>query len=182
MARPRLSLRAQALAWLAQREHSERELRRKLQRYLAAEAASAGQADTDHGEADDEPSAAAIDAVIQGLLAQGHLSPERFVESRIHQRALRQGLVRIRQDLAQHGLSLPAEKLHELQSTELARASALWERRFGRVAADDRGRARQARFLTARGFSGDVVRRVLREAQVSAPAETPPADGPEADG
>ena len=48
--------------------------------------------------------------------------------------------------------------------TEEARARAVWRQRFGTPAATPQERARQMRFLAARGFSGDTVRRVLRGA------------------
>ena len=47
---------------------------------------------------------------------------------------------------------------------EEARARAVWRQRFGTPAATPQERARQMRFLAARGFSGDTVRRVLRGA------------------
>jgi len=48
-----------------------------------------------------------------------------------------------------------------LRETEFARAQALWQRKFGEVAGDARERGRQARFLAARGFAADVVRRIV---------------------
>ena len=50
-----------------------------------------------------------------------------------------------------------------LRATELERAQAVWRQRFGTVATDANERARQMRFLAARGFAGDVVRRVARD-------------------
>jgi regulatory protein len=52
-----------------------------------------------------------------------------------------------------------------LRETELERARAIWQRKYGDRAAapaDPAERARQMRFLIARGFSADVVRRVVR--------------------
>jgi regulatory protein len=45
-----LSLRARALGWLAQREHSRLELRRKLMRVLQKEQARQGDEDADRAE------------------------------------------------------------------------------------------------------------------------------------
>ena len=42
------------------------------------------------------------------------------------------------------------------------RAQAVWQRKFGLPAPDAAGRARQMRFLLGRGFSADVVRRVVQ--------------------
>jgi len=106
---------------------------------------------------------AQVEAVLDWLQAHRHLCEERFVESRVHVRAARFGHVRIRQELAQHGLELPAEELRALQDTELARAQSVWQRKFGGdTPADPKARARQMRFLAGRGFGGDVIRRVLQ--------------------
>jgi regulatory protein len=64
-------------------------------------------------------------------------------------------------ELAQHGLKLGAQPLQQLRDTELQRAALLWQRRFSAPPADDRERARQARFLAGRGFSAEAIRRVL---------------------
>jgi regulatory protein len=52
--------------------------------------------------------------------------------------------------------------LSESAGTELQRAHALWLRRFGALPQDDKEMARQHRFFLARGFSGEVVRQVLK--------------------
>ncbi|NCV33270.1 MAG: hypothetical protein EBW05_10170, partial [Betaproteobacteria bacterium] len=61
---------------------------------------------------------------------------------------------------------LPAEVIAEatgdLQASEEARARALWERRFGVIADDPKERLRQMRFLAARGFSHELIRRITR--------------------
>ena len=48
-----------------------------------------------------------------------------------------------------------------LKESELARAQAIWMKKFGQVAGDAANRNRQARFLATRGFSSDVVRQVV---------------------
>jgi regulatory protein len=45
---------------------------------------------------------------------------------------------------------------------ELVQATTLWRRRFGAPPADEREKARQARYLVARGYSMSVVLRMLR--------------------
>jgi len=55
-----------------------------------------------------------------------------------------------------------AEAVQGLQATEIERARAVWQRRFGTPPQDVNERARQVRFLLARGFSGAVAARVLR--------------------
>lgn len=149
MRRPAPSLQARALGWLAQREHSCIELRRKLRR---------------HADAQQPDAAEQIERLLAALQAEGLLSEQRFIESRVRARALGHGARRIEHELARHGLKLPAAQQQGLRDSELQRAAELWRRRFGAAASDPRERARQARFLAGRGFSGEVIRRVLAHA------------------
>lgn len=145
MPAPKLSLKGRALKYLAAREHSRAELLRKL---------------APHAE---EP--AEVERVLDELETRGLLSAERFVESLLHRRAARFGTARLRQELQQHKLPADAvaQAVEALRGTELERARAVWQRRFGgEPAADAAERARQMRFLTARGFSSEVIRRVVR--------------------
>jgi regulatory protein len=139
-----LSLKGRALKYLAAREHSRSELMRKL---------------APHAENANE-----IEQVLEELQRHGFLSEKRFVASVIHRRAAGHGTARIRQELNLKGITAEQmrDSLASLQSSELARAHAVWARRFGHPAQDPREQARQMRFLMARGFAGDVVRRVLK--------------------
>ena len=153
-AQPPLSLKARALQWLAQREHSRVELRRKLLR-------AARRRDADQPDAPDP--GPEIDALLDWLTAHRHLSEARFVESRVHARSQRFGNRRIAQELAQHGVALDAGMAEELKGSEIGRARAVWSRKFGPTPpADAASRARQMRFLAGRGFSVEVIRRVVR--------------------
>lgn len=139
-----LSLKGRALRLLAGREHSRAELERKL----AAHEEEPGQ----------------LARTLDDLQAKGFISEARVIESVIHRRASRLGAARIRQELAGKGLDgqAVAEALEGLKATELARAREVWSRKFGGLApADAKERARQARFLMGRGFSSEVVRRIL---------------------
>ena len=161
------SLKARALQWLAQREHSRAEMQRKLLPHARALAAQA-LAGPDGPEAAEAPEPGAVMAkvteVLDWLEANSYLSQQRFTESRIHVRAARHGNLRIRQELAQHGITLEGESAEALKASEFMRAREVWGRKFDAPAADAAGRARQARFLTGRGFSPETVRRVLRGA------------------
>ena len=55
------------------------------------------------------------------------------------------------------------EQRAELKDSELDRACAVWARKFAGPPADAAARARQGRFLVGRGFSPEVVRRLLRQ-------------------
>ncbi len=173
MKRPPLSLKAQALALLARREHSRAELRSKLlgharkramaQAASAAAAAEAGAADDDAAVAfDGDAAAAEVDGLLDELEAARHLSDARFAESRVHARAARQGTARIRQELARHGVELDADTARQLKDTEAERARAVWLRKYGGTPpVEPAERARQMRFLASRGFAPEVVRRVV---------------------
>lgn len=144
MALIQLSLKGRALKYLAAREHSRIELRRKLM---------------PHAE-----SAEQLDALLDDLEGKGLLSVQRFAESVVHRKAARYGAARVQAELAQH--QLPAELTRELtqalRETELERAHALWARRYGEIPESPEDRARQMRFLAGRGFSPEVIRRVVR--------------------
>jgi len=134
-----------AVAALARREHSRAELARKLGRAIEADAR-------------------AIDATLDRLQAEGVLSDERFAAALARSRSARFGSARIRQELRQHQLpdDLMRATLAHLSDTEFERARAIWERKFGRPAADQHERARQMRFLAQRGFATDVIIRVIK--------------------
>lgn len=148
-----LSLKGRALKCLAAREHSRVELARKL---------------ASHAASPDE-----LEALLDQLEAKGLLSQQRFIESVVHRKAGRMGAARVRQALAGHGLDGAAisQALAGLSATEFERAWALWQKKYGTLAPDTAGRARQTRFLMARGFGGDVIRRVLRRASEEAGGE-----------
>jgi regulatory protein len=162
--KPQRSLKARALQWLAQREQSRVELRRKLLRLALAEA----RADLDLGSPEPETAsptpAERVDALLDWLEAHQHLSQARFVESRVHARSARFGNLRIRQELKQHQAALSPAAAQALNDSELQRACAVRERKFPHAPANATDSARQARFLMGRGFSPDVIRRALRDA------------------
>lgn len=181
LTRKPLSLKARALQALALRDHSRRELEQKLLRGARRPPAPRhGHAGRDGDEALADPAAAPsaaeggeptsleaqVSALLDELEARGLLCQERFVESRVHAREARFGNRRIEAELAQHGLQLAPEAAAELRRTELDRARAVWARRYSPAppgqAVDAAEAARQMRFLAARGFSADVIRRVVK--------------------
>ena len=168
---PDKGLRAYALAQLAQREYSRTELRRKLFARLRASVDKLGRQPGESPAAfaaaqlDCDPGAAVmqrVETVLDWLEAHRYLSEQRFIESRLRVRSERFGNLRIRQELAQHGLALPASAEATLAESEFERAQAIWERKFNSGSGTTADAAKQARFLEGRGFSGDVIRRVLR--------------------
>jgi regulatory protein len=137
------AVKARAVSLLAQREYS----RLALQDKLSSEDASPEE----------------IALALAQLEAQGLISDTRVVETLVNRRAGKLGGMRLRQELQAKGVSpeLVAETMAGLKDSELARALAIWQKKFGHVAIDAATRNRQARFLATRGFSGDVVRQVV---------------------
>ena len=144
--RPGPSLKARALKLLSMREHSRLELERKLREH-----------ETRAGEL-----AEALDA----LAARGFISDERVADSVLHRRAAKLGASRVKAELQAKGLdeAVVREAVKQLRGTELERAREVWRRKFGRPPADAAERAKQMRFLAARGFSGEAVRRAIQGA------------------
>ena len=170
-AKPQRSLKSRALQLLAQRDQSRLELRRKLLRHARAAAAEAAQADDSAPEGEAAPDAEAeVETLLDWLQANGCLSTDRFVESRVHAREARFGNLRIRGELAQHGVVAPAEVTRALAESELARAAAVRERRFALAPADAGERAVQCRFLAQRGFTSEVIHRLMRQLHDGGPS------------
>ncbi len=141
-----LSLKGRALRLLSGREQSRAELERKL------------------GSHEEEPGQLA--AVLNELEAKDFISPARVIESVINRRQAKLGASRIKGELQRKGLDvgMVAEAMDSLKATELERAREVWRKKFdsktdaGTTPAD---RAKQMRFLAARGFGADAIRRVV---------------------
>src|SRR4051794_6025815 len=140
---PPLSLKGRALRLLGGREHSRLELERKL------------------ASREEEPGQ--LRRVLDELQAKGLIDHQRVADSLVHRRGAKLGAARIRQELQSKGLDadLVGQAVASLRATELQRARAVWRRKFDAPPADAAERGKQARFLAARGFDGDVIRRVL---------------------
>jgi regulatory protein len=145
--RQALSLRARAVALLARREHSRAELAIKLRRSLT--------------DADDP---AEVDRVLDDLERGKLLSDERYAGTLTRTRSTRFGDARVRFDLKSAGVAVETidRAVATLKGTELERARVVWLRRFGEPPRTPQERGRQARFLQARGFSTETIRKVLQ--------------------
>lgn len=164
--RPAPSLRGCALRHLSRREHSRAELRRKLLRHALADAArpavdegAAGAPDAGDLPAD---TAEHVERLLDDLAAAGWLSDTRAAESLVATKAARFGAARLSRMLADRGIDREAADaaVEPARATEHQRAAEVWRKRFGEPATDAAGRARQQRFLLARGFSAAIVRQV----------------------
>ena len=138
------SLRARAMRFLARREHSRLELRRKL-------AAIAGEGDD-------------VDAVLEELATQGWLSDARFAEQSIRARSRRHGPLRLVHDLRAKGVGEEtiAAAFHAAGEEGEADIEKVWRSRFKAPPAGERERARQVRFLQGRGFPLDAALKFIK--------------------
>ncbi len=86
-----------------------------------------------------------------------------MADSLVHRRGARLGTARVRQEMLAKGLDAEtvAEAVAGLRASEHLRAREVWRRKFGEVAPDAAARARQMRFLAARGFAPEIIRRVV---------------------
>lgn len=141
---PRLSdVRFAAMSFLAMREHSIKELKEKLGRKYAA-----------------WPSL--LDSVINELVEQNLQSDERFTMAFVAMRQRQgKGSQLIRFELRERGIDskLVAFYVSETDHVWNALASDVRRKRFGDgQPKDQRERARQMRFLHARGFSSSHIK------------------------
>ncbi|VFM95145.1 MAG: regulatory protein [Candidatus Kentron sp. G] len=140
-----LAVRQKALGLLARREHSVKELSRKL----AAKGIRA------------ELAARAVSRLCEDNLLSDARFTEAFVEQRVEGGY---GPIRIRHELRERGVGgdLAARYLSRDEAEWLERAVAAREKRFGPARpADLKERARQTRFLLYRGFESEHIRTIL---------------------
>ena len=138
-------LRERALGLLARREHSRAELARKLEQagFFAAD----------------------IAPLLDGFEAKKWLSDQRFAESYVADHRARAGSVKLAYDLRQRGVNdaIIDSVLGENRDSELERAREVWQKKFGSPPSDAAETARHIRFMHSRGFTSDIIRRVIRQ-------------------
>lgn len=142
---PEQKARASALRLLARREHSRQELTLKLRQREAPDSI--------------------IDQVLDEYEQEGWLSDERFADVYGRQRRdLGYGPVRIRSELQQRGVRLWPECLSCMTEVDwVALAVKARQKKFGLmdIGKDWTEKARQARFLGHRGYTGEQVEQAL---------------------
>ena len=140
---PEKSLRARALDALSRREHSRAELMRKL---------------AQHTDNPDE-----LITLLDDLQKRGWLSDARFAEQLVNARQSRYGSRKLAFELREKGVAddLIHAAVANLHDTELERARAIWNRKFGQLPINAQDKAKQIRFLQSRGFDWDVIRTIL---------------------
>ena len=134
-----------ALGLLTRREHSRKELNRKL---------------TSRGL-----DAAEVKAAVDRLAGEGWQDDKRFAQSVVRNRAASgYGPLRIRAELSTHGLDREAvvRAMDTFEGDWTENARDLVRRRFGAALEDIAQRRKAADFLIRRGFDGSSVRAATR--------------------
>lgn len=135
-----------ALAYLGRRDHSQQELKQKLQRKGA--------------------SAECIDYAIKRVQEDGYQDDHRFAEMYTVYRARRGfGPARILQELLQRGVAedIIIDVLSQDDFDWAALAKVAWQKKFkGVVSQSTMAKAKQWRFLQYRGFSSEDCRFLMR--------------------
>jgi regulatory protein len=139
------SLKGRALKALAGREHARAELERKLASF------------------EEEPGQLA--ALLDDLQAKGFLDDQRAADSLAHRRGQKLGTARVVQEMKARGIEAEAiaQSAQQLKATELERAREVWRKKFGQAPVDASERGKQMRFLITRGFSAEIIRRVVAD-------------------
>ena len=138
-------VRFSAMNFLARREHTQKELIQKLKRRF--------------------PDTPLVASEVQRLSDENLQSDERFAEEFVRYRSgLGFGLMHIRQDMRQRGLS-DAEILLAIEKAEIdwrAIAERVLLKKFGEIpAADIKEKARRVRFMQYRGFDSGEYQHLL---------------------
>ena len=134
-------LKARALRYLVRREHSRAELARKL---------------APHAESQE-----AIEAVLDLLLSRKQQSDERFAEERARVLSRKYGAAKVRHDLRSTGIAYDISESAASESKEWEKSRAILARKYRSPAQSRKEKARRARFLQGRGFSYEIIRRLL---------------------
>lgn len=140
-----VSLRTRAIRLLARREYACSELQQKL----IAKGAAPGE----------------VRLLLDELIAQGLLSDARYARAKVVSKSGSFGRRRIAEELRAKGVARTdiQTALSEADLDDETTLRALWQRRFGRAPVDERDKARQVRFLQARGFGVSAILRLLQD-------------------
>ena len=132
------------MRFLARREHTREELRRKLT------------ARAQEGED--------VDGLLDDLTQRGWLSDARFAEQAARAKARRFGPLKLAHYLKSRGVGeeAMAAGLRGAGAEGEASVERVWRSRFRAVPADEREKLRQVRFLQSRGFAIDEIFRFMK--------------------
>ena len=138
-------LKKKALTFLAKRDYAYNELFNKLKSYALNE---------------DE-----LHTVLKDLQQKGWLSEERYINSYINSKSKKYGLLKIKYLLYDKSgdRTLIDDLLNNSEVDEFEVAHQLWLKKFGAESStlDQKQIARGMRFLQSRGFSFDIINKIL---------------------
>jgi regulatory protein len=179
------TLKAKALQLLVMRDYSRAEMEGKLQQWLRVRVAKGADLAAKNADAMRvaEPGAmppadaaecsatsmeqqqGQIAVVLDELQAKGFLSDQRAAEALLHRKGGKFGTARLRHELQRKGIDadVASDCLQDMAASDLERARALWQKKFGALPATPAERARQMRFLAGRGFGADIIQRIMRQ-------------------
>jgi regulatory protein len=146
-ARKPRTLMDRALAFLAMREHTRKELEQKLLRPARVPVLQ------------DE-----VTRVLDELAAKGFQSDTRAVQSLITSQSGKAGKRKLEHTLKQRGA--PSHDIQQALHGHNDYDACLnaWTKKFGAPAEDLKAKQKQLRFLAARGFEMDSIRKVMHQA------------------
>ena len=129
---------------LARREHSRVELRDKLAK---------------KGFPQDQ-----IEQALTQLVAGNLQSDQRFLEDFVRSRVLKgNGPLRISQELRQRGIEDGLSQLNELEIDWGQVAATTYAKKYrSSQVTDARERAKRMRYMQSKGFSGDIIRQIIK--------------------
>ena len=109
-----------------------------------------------------------IEAAADWCHAQGFLNETRFAESTSRRLGAKYGAQRVAHTLRQKGVAEDevSAAISTLKESEPDRARALWNRKFGRIAASADEKSRQIRYLQSRGFGFAIIKQVIAGIEV----------------
>lgn len=134
---------------MGKREYSYFELAQKLKTFAE--------------ESDESPASEQISAILDDFKKRGWLSDARFAEQLVHARQSKFGSARVANELREKGVAddLIESAVEEVKANELGHARQICHKKFKSSPTSREDWARQARFLQSRGFSFDVIKKVL---------------------
>ena len=138
------TLKSRAMRFLARREHTRVELRRKL---------------TPRAQEGED-----VEGLLDELMQKGWLSDARFAEQAVRVKARRFGPLKLAHYLKSRGVGEEAiaAGMQRAGAEGLSSLEAVWRTRFRAPPVDEREKMRQVRFLQGRGFAVDHIFKFLK--------------------
>ena len=166
-------LRNKAVYYLSLREYSYQELKQKLRAGALKDYESKTEAVEDDFSAGSAKESEVsldwlyqtVDEVVDDFKARSLLSDARFTEQVVHARKAKFGSSRIAYELKQKGVdeSLVSAAIAHVKADEFTHALDICRKKYKTVPQTREEWAKQARFLQSRGFSFDVIKKVLNQ-------------------